>query len=94
MAVVNVTLTLVRCIPGLDDNGNPPLCEDLADYALGLEIDRHTLRRIIPCHLETLRRAYTIMDYGVGAAVSVGPDGGCGGVEITYWFSLSDECCA
>lgn len=91
--VVNVTLSLTRCVTGVDDDGNAPSCEDLDDEAVLLETDRWLVRRAVACHLEVLRRAYTVFSYGVNAATSVGPQGGCAGIQLTYWLSLSDDCC-
>lgn len=91
--VVRVTLIITRCVPGVDDNGNAPSCAELDDAAICLESDRAAARRGVACYLASLRRSYTVMDFGVNAATSVGPEGGCAGVQLTCWFAVSDECC-
>jgi hypothetical protein len=93
LAMVRVRLSLVRCVPGMDDNGTPPACDDLAVAALALETDRWVVRRVVPCYLQELRRTYVILDYAVGAGTSVGPLGGCAGVELLYTFGVADACC-
>lgn len=93
MVLVNVTLSLVRCVPTINENGIPPSCDVLDDAGVCLERDRHDARVGVSCYLRDLRRTYRVLEFGVGAATTVGPQGMCGGVELTYWFALHDDCC-
>jgi len=91
--VARVTLSLVRCVHVIDDNGKPPTCAALLDDAVTLETDRWLARRALVCYLKNLRDTYMIVSFGVGTATSVGPDGGCGGFELGYWIALASVCC-
>lgn len=85
-----VTASLLRCIPGITA-GNPPkypTCAALQASALELQADAFALRKGVTCCLMDLKESYQIADFRVGQAVRVGPDGGCGGSELTYWFQL------
>lgn len=93
LAVVSVTMSLTRCVPGVSDRGFAPTCHDLLIAARVLEDDRATLRRALNCCLRDKLDGYQILNYSIGAATSVGPDGGCAGVELSYQFALSNECC-
>lgn len=93
LLVVNVLATLVRCVPIMDDNGNPPNCLALEDAAVQLECDRQVLRYSITCYLRSLRDQYTIHEFSVGAASSTGPEGACAGIELPYQFAISNLCC-
>lgn len=93
IALVNVTLVVIRCVPIPDENGNPPTCDALDDAAVILEQDRHLMRKTVACYLQTLRSGYEILEYGVNVAASVGPLGACAGVELPYWFAVQDDCC-
>lgn len=92
-AALVVTLSLTRCVQGVDDNGNPPSCSALLADATRLENDRYIVRRTVACYLKAARETYRILDFTVGTASSVGPEGGCAGVELTYQIGLHDFCC-
>lgn len=95
LVVVSVTTSLVRCIPGIDQNGNAPRPDVLLDAALILESDRLVLRRALECVLHDLAMSYRITNYTLGVAQSVGPEGQCGGVEVGYSFGVNNNtgCC-
>lgn len=95
--VVTVVASLTRCVPTFDRNNRAPSCDSLFAAALRLEEDRGALRRGVTCCLRAMRNTYTspirITDFTVGAATSVGPNGTCAGVELTYQFAVSNVCC-
>jgi hypothetical protein len=91
---VSVTASLTRCVTGINRRDNkPPTCEELLNDARRLEDDRTAMRMGVTCCLLALRKQYLITDFTVGAAVTVGPQGGCVGVELTYQFGISNVCC-
>lgn len=95
MEMVSVTMTLLRCISG-PVNGVAPNVKSLAHDALVVESDRTVMRHALTCYLKKLRDIPPrIFDFTVGAATSVGPDGGCGGVTINYSFAIANSamCC-
>lgn len=93
LLVYSVTAQLLRCIPTLDDNGNPPTCDALLAAAQVTEDDRTRLRTAVTCCLREMHTAVEIYNFAVGATTSVGPQGLCGGVQITYQFALGNVCC-
>lgn len=84
-----VVASLLRCAPGLTGNPpQPPSCARLLNSALILQADAFALRKAIACCLLAFQDQYVISDFRMGQATRVGPDGGCVGVELTYWFQL------
>lgn len=90
---VEVLASMVRCVPGVGRDNRPPTCDQLLESARILESDRTALRRGITCCLWDLRQAYRITDFTVGAATTVGPEGLCVGVQLTYRFGINSVCC-
>lgn len=93
MRVVNVTANLVRCAPNSGDNGASPTCDALEDAAIQLECDRYVLRQAITCYLRNLRLTNRIIEFAVGTATTIGPQGSCVGVELSYQFAIPGICC-
>lgn len=93
LLVFTVTSSITRCAPGMDNDRHPPSCAALLTAARVLEDDREALRKSVTCCLRALREAYRVTNFAVGATQSVGPQGGCVGVNITYQFGLNYVCC-
>lgn len=91
LAVVSVTVTLVRCIPGLDNNGNSPSVQQMIASARVMEEDRRALRCALGAYLKGLFDTYKIHGYTIGAATTVGPEGQCGGIEMSYSFGVNND---
>ena len=92
--IVSVTLSLVRCVHVSHDNGDPPECADLLNDALQLERDRFTVRRELRCYLRNLYDQNLLTGFSIGNATSVGPEGACAGVEVSYSFGIvNNGCC-
>lgn len=92
--VYSVTSSLTRCVPGFNARtGTPPSCDALFRAARILEEDRWALRVGVTCCLLALRKAYVLTDFTVGTAVTVGPQGQCAGVELTWQFGIRNVCC-
>lgn len=84
-----VTASLIRCIPGLKNNGASPTPAELFVASRKQHGDEFAMRKGIECCLGDMKKLYRITDYRVGAALFVGPEGNCGGVEIVYSFQLT-----
>lgn len=91
--IVNVTLSLVRCVTGPSDNGDPPRCVDLLGDALQIERDRFLTRRALRCYLKSLFDTYLITGFTLPASTTVGPEGMCAGIQQTYSFGLANAGC-
>lgn len=83
-----VIASLFRCVPTVNSQGIPPTCDALRAAALVQVADQWVMRKALTDYLCGLKRRYTITDFRVGAAVPLGPEGACGGVEIAFSFQL------
>lgn len=86
--VFEVVVSLVRCVPGLDQSGRPPSCAKLLTSSLTQQGDAFAIRRAVSCCLRELKRTLVIQKYTVGRINFVGPEGNCGGVELIFKFEL------
>jgi hypothetical protein len=69
MIGMDVEVGIMRCIPGMDDAGNPPSSDDLLAASLWQWEDMTTMRRAILCCTGS-------KDFLLGAYVPIGPQGG------------------
>lgn len=94
--IVDVTSSVVRCVPTIDENGNAPSCADLLASALQLEEDKAAVRRGVTRCLCDLLHQDRIVGFAVGAQTAVGEQGGCAGSELTwqFWLQNPDQCCS
>lgn len=89
-----VTVSLLRCVPGMDDDGTPPPCEALQAAAITQDIDDATIRRALSCYLHDLADQGRILGYVIGPTVATGPEGNCGGSDTTVTIGISNCGCA
>jgi hypothetical protein len=85
--VVEIVVTLVRCVPVGTDEA-PPTCEELAQAATIQDHDLQMMQRGVACALTT--EQYRIQDH-----TSLGPEGACVGSQLTIWVAVSncpDDC--
>lgn len=90
---IAVTAEVLRCVPGVDDDGNSPSCEALAFASQQLHADAVAMRRGIVCCLENMRVAGEIEAWGVVSHNAIGPEGGCAGSQLVYRFWLPNCDC-
>lgn len=88
-----VTISLLRCVPNPDDEGNAPSCDALQAAAATQDVDDATIRAALYCRLAALAQAETIVGYMVGATTATGPDGGCGGSDTTITIGVDNRWC-
>ncbi|MDX2813445.1 hypothetical protein PV410_12910 [Streptomyces sp. PA03-5A] len=90
ITAVDLVITLLRCAPGPDEGGCPPTCEDLAATARILHVDQVSVYNALLCCLPgtdpTRRRG---RKYVLGPSRTVGPEGGCVGIEQRVTVALS-----
>lgn len=93
--VFDCRIRLVRCLPGLDQNGKPPSDAKQTQAALLQAQDAWTVWGTLSCILEELAATNVtiIADWQVYEQVPVGPLGDCGGTETGFRFSLIPQCC-
>lgn len=90
---VDITITVLRCAPTLDQNGNPPSCVALAGSAAGWRADAAAVRATLACCLPVLRDAGVVKDFVLRDLVPVGPEGGCSGMEARLTIAVCAPVC-
>lgn len=96
--VVQYTLSLTRCVPVPDSNGNPPTMVALGESALQLSDDMTKVRIAVNCCLSDLFITPTsptdewVWAYELGAQEVVGPQGGCAGSDLTIFVGWTQDC--
>lgn len=90
MAVVDYTLSLMRCAPvSLGNPPRAPTCEELDRVAREVSLDSYYLRSGLLCCLEDLEKTYVIIDHRMSAANVDGPLGDCVGNSISILVALA-----
>ncbi len=91
--VVQVLLSVTRCVPTMDDQGQPPPCPASLAAAITLENDRTAVRQALACCLTDLRNDTRIFGWALQSSTTVGELGGCAGVETPFLFSIKSCLC-
>lgn len=92
ITAVDLVATLWRCSPGPDDQGCPPTMEALGATAMQLHADMLAIQRGIFCCFpgtDTVTRRHG-RRYTMGQGATLGPQGGCVGVEQLVTVALDD----
>jgi hypothetical protein len=97
LQVATLTVQLARCVPGPDDQGNPPTDEALTQAATDLEHDRWTSWQAVRCVLDGLKRLGDqpgdgIDDWHWTDTTTLGPTGGCAAIEHHLLVALLTDC--
>lgn len=98
LLVFEMTITMLRCVPGMNDNGDPPPCDQLAESALTTVLDATAVREGVLCCLQTMLREKDALGYPivqgftVGVQAMVGPEGNCGGSALPVQLALIAGC--
>jgi hypothetical protein len=88
--VAQVMVSVTRCVPTMDESGNPPLCSASLAAAITLENDRTAVRQAIACCLRQIYEAtpWRVGQWLLGPSQTVGELGGCAGVETTFLIGV------
>jgi hypothetical protein len=90
LTAVDLLVTVLRCAPTMDEGGCPPSCEDLADAARVLHVDMVTVANSVLCCLPGTDPARPRgRRFVLGAQRTVGPQGGCVGLEQRVTVALA-----
>lgn len=94
-SVTQAIVSVTRCVPAIDDQGNPPPCPDELAAAITLENDRTAVRQALACCLRELKTALPplIGDWAMLPSITVGESGACAGVETVFLFSTPPCLC-
>ncbi len=95
--VADVLVSVTRCITGVDEVGNPPLCDTALAEAIILENDRTAVRQAIACCLQQMREtrppALGVQSWILGGSATVGEQGACAGVETSFLVGVAACAC-
>lgn len=97
--VYSLTMTILRCVPGADEQGRAPSCEALASAALIAVEDASAVYAGVLCCLgealvekESMTGAPVLSGYQMGQQLFVGPAGYCGGSALTILLGFLIRC--
>lgn len=90
VTAVELVVTLLRCAPVFDERGCPPTCAELDESARVLHLDMVTVYNALLCCLPgtdpTRPRG---LKFVMGQQQTVGPEGGCVGLEQRVTVALA-----
>ncbi|MFI0827299.1 hypothetical protein ACH4Q7_22905 [Streptomyces roseolus] len=90
LTAVELVVTLLRCAPIVDESGCPPPCADLAASARILHLDMVTVANALLCCLPgTSPSRPRGRRFVLGQQKTIGPQGGCVGLEQRVIVALS-----
>lgn len=88
VTAAELVVTLLRCAPMPDARGCPPSCDAQATAARVLHVDAAVVMNALYCCLPGLTPGRRGPRFVVGAQRTVGPEGGCVGVEQRVTIAL------
>jgi hypothetical protein len=91
--VAQVVVQVTRCVPTMDDQGQPPTCAASLVAAYTLENDRTAVRQALACCLTELKDSRVIGGWAMNPSVTVGEQGGCAGVETAFLIGVRSCLC-
>jgi hypothetical protein len=82
VGAAELAVTVLRCTPLPTDDGCPPTCDQLSQTAMQQAADMGAVRHgILCCFSATSTARVNGRRYVLGAARTLGPQGGCTGIE-------------
>ncbi|MGY3199703.1 hypothetical protein [Streptomyces sp. TE5632] len=86
-------ITLLRCAPTFSENGCPPTCEEQSTAARILAVDAAAIWNALLCCFPSTSGARRGQTFVIGAQRTLGPEGGCVGVEQRVTVALPSCLC-
>lgn len=94
VTALELAVTLFRCAPMPSDEGCPPTCEELEASALQLHVDMLAVQQaVLCCYAATDTTRRNGRRFVLGQSRTVGPQGGCVGLEQRVTVALDDALC-
>jgi hypothetical protein len=91
VTAAELVVTVFRCVPLPTDEGCPPTCDQLSASAAQLHADMMAVRQaIVCCYVGTDEVTRYGRRFALGPSVTVGPQGGCVGLEQRVVVVLPD----
>lgn len=91
--VVQLQISMTRCVPGANQNGKPPTCEALAAATLHSYEDAYAVLQGTSCCVRQMKNDLNIAEFLVGAQDFVGPAGRCAGSTTNVFLGYTGICC-
>ncbi|MEU2487029.1 hypothetical protein ABZ593_20775 [Streptomyces sp. NPDC012617] len=88
LTALELVVTLLRCAPTMSENGCPPSCDELGRAAQVLHVDMVTVFNALLCCLPGTLPTRRGRRFVMGQQKTVGPDGGCVGLEQRVTVAL------
>lgn len=94
-AVARVVVSVTRCVPGMDDEGNPPSCAAELAASIILENDRTAVRQGLACCLDLAASATPALfsEWLISPSITVGELGQCAGTETEFLIGVRTCVC-
>jgi hypothetical protein len=89
---MSMGLRLMRCVPGVDEAGRPPMPAKLTASARDLEADSFVVWDAVQCALRGMEDTFTIAAFIINEQMSVGPLGDCVGTELHFQVGWYRDC--
>lgn len=93
--VARVVVSVTRCVPGMDERGEPPNCDAELAAAIILENDRTAVRQGLACCLNAASIATPafLSEWLISPSVTVGELGQCAGSETEFLVGVRSCIC-
>jgi hypothetical protein len=93
--VAQVNITVARCFPGPDENGNPPTSDVISTASVNLYQDAAIVWNYLSCQLGAWTRANPqryVAQYILQEQVPLGPGGSCAAIETHLLLGWLRDC--
>jgi hypothetical protein len=91
--VATLEITMLRCIPSIQEGKSPPTCTQLGNAARIQYEDAFAVWQGTLCCLRLLQDNDFIQEFAMGTQVFIGPQGLCGGSTLTVDLGYVGPCC-
>jgi hypothetical protein len=88
LTALELLVTLLRCAPTFTEDGCPPTCDELAASAQVLHVDMVTVFNALLCCLPGTLQTRRGRRFVMGQQKTIGPEGGCVGLEQRVTVAL------
>lgn len=91
--VAQVEITMLRCVPSVQDGKNPPTCDQLASATRVMYDDAFAVWQGTLCCLRAMKEQNFIQEFNMETQTFVGPQGLCAGSTISVNIGYLGPCC-
>ena len=91
--VASIDITMLRCVPVIQDTKRPPTCEKLGAATRTMYEDAFAVWQGTLCCLLEMKRIGMLAEYNLAAQTFIGPQGSCAGSTLTIQLGYVGPCC-